>query len=127
MGIASNRYAMLAALLGLVCNSAMSSEGVEPKLQRNADVIRRLEAIEPNHGVLLGEAAVVGDLNETARKYNLDKTGPRARDFTLKMCWAPDRKRALFCGANHGVPHRLNDVWEFDLPSLTWVMLFVTR
>jgi len=36
----------------------------------------------------------------------------------------PDRKRAFFCGANHGSPHRLNDAWEFDLPSHTWVMLF---
>jgi hypothetical protein len=40
------------------------------------------------------------------------------------MVWAPERKRALYCGANHGVPHRLNDVWEFDLPSLSWVMLY---
>jgi hypothetical protein len=40
------------------------------------------------------------------------------------VCWAPDRKRALYCGANHGVPHRLNDVWEFDLPSLSWVLLY---
>ena len=34
------------------------------------------------------------------------------------------RTRALFAGANHGSPHRLNDVWEFDLPSLTWAMLY---
>jgi hypothetical protein len=67
---------------------------------------------------------VIGDFNDTARRFNLHKTGPLARDFTLKMVWAPERKRALFCGANHGVPHRLNDVWEFDLPSLSWVMLY---
>jgi hypothetical protein len=40
------------------------------------------------------------------------------------MVWAPERKRVLYCGANHGVPHRLNDVWEFDLATLTWSMLY---
>lgn len=89
-----------------------------------AEVIAKLASLKPNHGVTLGKAEVVGDFNDTARKYELHKTGPRGRDFTNKMCWAPDRKRALFCGANHAVPHRLNDVWEFDLPTLTWSMLY---
>jgi hypothetical protein len=40
------------------------------------------------------------------------------------MVWAPERRRALYCGANHGSPHRLNDCWEYDLPSNTWVLLF---
>jgi hypothetical protein len=87
-------------------------------------VADKLAALKPNQAVLLGKADVVGEFNDTARKYDLHKTGPKGRDFTLKMCWAPDRKRALFLGANHGVPHRLNDVWEFDLPSLTWSMLY---
>ena len=84
----------------------------------------KLKALEPGHGVLLGKAAVLGSFNETARRFDLHKTGPRGRDFTLKMCWAADRRRALFCGANHAVPHRLNDVWEFDLPSLSWILLY---
>lgn len=96
----------------------------EPRLEPKPAVLDRLAALKPNHAVRLGRADVVGEMNETARKYDLHKTGPRGRDFTLKMCWAPDRRRALFCGANHGVPHRLNDVWEFDLPSLSWVMLY---
>lgn len=98
--------------------------GVGAALSPDADVVAKLEALKPNQAVLLGKAAVVGEFNETARRYNLHKTGPRGRDFTIKMCWAADRKRVLFCGANHGVPHRLNDVWEFDLPSMTWVMLY---
>jgi hypothetical protein len=36
----------------------------------------------------------------------------------------PDRKRAVFYGTNHGAPCRTNDVWEYDLPSNTWVCLF---
>ncbi len=98
--------------------------GLDPKLDPKADVVAALAALEPNHGVRLGPADVVGEFNDTARKYDLHKTGPKGRDFTIKMCWAPDRKRALFCGANHAVPHRLNDVWEFDLKALTWAMLY---
>jgi hypothetical protein len=40
------------------------------------------------------------------------------------MVWMPDRKRAIYYGANHGAPHRTNDVWEYDLPSNTWVCLY---
>lgn len=96
----------------------------EPKLAPKSAVLEKLAALKPNHAVLLGKSDVVGEFNDTARRYDLHRTGPRGRDFTIKVCWAPDRRRALFCGANHGVPHRLNDVWEFDLPSLSWAMLY---
>ena len=78
-------------------------------LRRDPVVLARSHGQLPQ-AVLLGQAKVMGDFNDTARKYNLHKTGPLARDFTLKMVWALERKRALYCGANHGVPHRLNDV-----------------
>lgn len=97
---------------------------VEPVLAPKSEVAKKLAALKPNTAVLLGNADVVGEFNDTAKKYDLHKTGPKGRDFTNKMCWAPDRSRSLFCGANHAVPHRLNDVWEFDLPSLTWAMLY---
>jgi len=88
------------------------------------DVIAKLKALKPNHAVLLGKADVLGEFNDTAKRFNLHKTGPQSRDFTIKMCWAADRERVLFCGANHNVPHRINDVWEFDLGTLTWNMLY---
>ena len=97
---------------------------LEPRLDPKPEVREKLAALKPNRAILLGKADVTGEFNDTAKKYDLHKTGPKGRDFTLKMCWAPDRKRVLYCGANHGVPHRLNDVWEFDLPSLTWAMLY---
>jgi len=90
----------------------------------NEGVQERLRNLKPNQAASLGKAAVVGEFNDVARRYDLHKTGPRGRDFTIKMVWAPERKRALFCGANHGVPHRLNDVWEFDLATLTWSLLY---
>ena len=103
---------------------AVAAEPVTPALKPDAVVLAKLAALKPNQGVALGKAAVDGDFNDTARKFNLHKTGPRGRDYSIKMCWAPDRERALFCGANHAVPHRLNDVWEFDLGALTWAMLY---
>lgn len=112
-------------LLALLALAAVAADApVQPALAPKPDVVAKVAALRPNQAVLLGKADVVGEFNDTARKYNLHKTGPQGRDFTIRMCWAPDRKRALFCGANHAVPHRLNDVWEFDLPSLTWAMLY---
>jgi hypothetical protein len=83
-----------------------------------------IQGLKTNEAVVVGQAKVVGDFNEVARRFNLHRTGPRGRDFTIKMVWAPERRRALFCGANHGVPHRLNDVWEFDLAALAWILLY---
>lgn len=103
---------------------AADAPPVAPALAAKPAVLAALARLEPGHAVRLGKADVVGEFNDTARRYDLHKTGPMGRDFTLRMCWAADRKRALYCGANHGVPHRLNDVWEFDLPSLTWAMLY---
>jgi hypothetical protein len=91
---------------------------VEPVLTINETVLAKIQALKANQAALLGQAQVVGEFNEVARRYNLHKTGPMGRDFTIKMVWAPERRRALFCGANHGVPHRLNDVWEFDLTAV---------
>lgn len=106
------------------CATAVAQEKITPKLAVNEKVTQKLDALKENEAVLLGNAEVRGEFNDVARKYELHKTGPRGRDFTIKMVWAPERKRALFCGANHGVPHRLNDVWEFDLAALSWVMLY---
>lgn len=103
---------------------AIGAEPIQPQLPANKEVLAKLAALKPNEGVLLGKANVVGDFNETAKKWDLHRTGPRGRDFSIKMCYAPERERVLFCGANHGVPHRLNDVWEFDLGALTWAMLY---
>lgn len=121
--------ALAAAGLDLLWVSMVAADPTEggkpdPTLESKPAVTDKLAALKPNHAVLLGKADVVGEFNATARQYDLDKTGPRGRDYSIKMCWAPDRRRALFCGANHGVPHRLNDVWEFDLPSRTWVLLY---
>ena len=103
---------------------ATQQAAVDPPLATNPHVLRALAGLGENQAVRLGEARVVGDLNAVARRFELHRTGPLGRDFSIKMVWAPERRRALFVGANHGRPHRLNDVWEFDLGALTWVALY---
>lgn len=110
--------ALLASLL-FCCTSASATD-----LVPDAEVQRRIRALAPNQAVNLGRARVLGDFNDVARRFELDRTGPRARDYSLKMVWAPERRRALFLGANHGRPHRLNDVWEFDLAAMAWLLLY---
>lgn len=115
---------LLACLLLQLGTAAASPAGVTPALQEDAEVLARLAALQPNQAVSLGTARLVGEFNEVAQRFRLHRTGPRGRDYSIKMVWAPERKRALFAGANHRVPHRLNDVWEFDLGALSWVMLY---
>jgi len=57
---------------------------VEPELATKRDVSDKLRALKPNRAVLLGKADVVGEFNDTAKKYDLHKTGPKGRDFTIK-------------------------------------------
>lgn len=97
---------------------------VEPVLAADPQVTRILASLGDNTAAMLPPIKTTGDFNAVAKSYNMQKTGPVGRDYCNKMVWAPDRKRALFCGGNHGAPHRLNDAWEYDLASNTWVLLF---
>lgn len=125
--------ALLAALLCLPVLAAWSARPaqageapseVEPQLKEDAESAAALSKLGAGESALLPKPRVAGDLNETARKYNLDKNGPGRRNYSIKLVWMADRKRAIYCGANHGSPHRLNDVWEFDLAANTWVCLY---
>lgn len=49
---------------------------------------------------------------------------PQRRDFGNKIAYAPDRGTGMYAGMNHGVPHRINDAWEYHLGSNTWHLLF---
>lgn len=100
------------------------SRRIEPELAPDVAVLKTLNSLNDGESAMLPAFQVTGDLNAEAKRWNLDKNGPGARDYCIKMCWMPDRRRAIFYGANHGAPHRLNDVWEYDLPSNTWVCLY---
>jgi hypothetical protein len=88
------------------------------------EVSRVLASLGPNEGRNLGPIRIAGDFNDTALRFNLHRTGPRSRDYTLKTVWSSARRTSLFTGANHGSPHRLNDVWEFDLSLPGWRLLY---
>ena len=115
------RKLLLAAALLWSVSSLASADSV---LASDPATLAKIKALRPNQAVRLGNAAVVGDFNPVARRFKLHKTGPTRRNYSIKMVWMPERERALYLGANHAVPHRLNDVWEFDLGALTWVMLY---
>jgi hypothetical protein len=117
-----SRRAAVAALMPWPLADAAAQ--AEPAPSLDTPMARRLAAIAPQQVLRLGPARVLGEFNDTARRFELDRTGPRARDFSRKMVWAPERRRALFAGANHGGPHRLNDVWEFDLEAHAWTCLY---
>lgn len=97
---------------------------VEPVLAADPAVTAALAALGDNSSVLLKGPRIYGDVGPIAKPFGHDRRGPGGRDFTIKMAWMPDRQRAFFCGANHGSPHRLNDAWEYDLASNTWVVLY---
>lgn len=122
MGFVVLVLAMATCVAGADDGSIKSNHSA-PVLERN-DVSERLRTLKAGHGLNLGNARVVGEFNDVARDFSLDRTGPRARDFSIKMVWVPERNTALFLGANHGSPHRLNDVWEFDLDAMTWRLLY---
>ncbi|MEX0704548.1 MAG: kelch repeat-containing protein, partial [Planctomycetales bacterium] len=96
----------------------------EPELRPDPEVAAILDRLGANECAALPLFKTAGDLNDEARRHGLDKNGPGMRDYCLKMAWMADRKRAIYYGANHGTPHRLNDVWEYDLPSNTWNCLY---
>ena len=122
------RHATLAVCLCLVSRGLSAGENgeakVTPVLAPDPAVMKIVNSLGEGQGANLPGFKVAGDINAVAKRYGLDKRGPGARDYCIKMAWMPERRRAIFYGANHGVPHRLNDVWEHDLPSNTWYCLY---
>ncbi|MCW8129159.1 MAG: hypothetical protein KIS92_02135 [Planctomycetota bacterium] len=96
---------------------------VLPALAPDPAVLKQLEALGENQSAWLPPVKTAGPINDTLKAFKMDVKGPQPRDYCRKWVWAADRKRALFCGENAGAPHRLNDVWEYDLASNTWVLL----
>lgn len=103
---------------------ASEAAKLKPELKPDPKVMAELNALGENSSLLLPPVNTTGEMNEEVKRFGLDKRGPQPRNYCLKWVWAPDRKRAIFCGGNAGAPHRLDDVWEYDLPSNTWALLW---
>ena len=98
---------------------------VEPVLRPNEQVLETIRRLKPNTWKKLPPVRTAGDLT-WLRKYNYERMrtqGPLGRDYSGKMVWMPDRKRAIYAGGGHNI-RPFNDVWEYDLPSNTWVCLY---
>ncbi len=85
------------------------------------EIVAKINSLKDKTAVDLGRFSI----NPTdAKKYNgTFINGPGRRDYSNKMPYAPDRGTATYCGANHGSPNRLNDVWEYHLGSNTWNLI----
>ncbi|MGQ9663463.1 MAG: hypothetical protein ACUVWX_14180 [Kiritimatiellia bacterium] len=98
-----------------------SAEVSGPLYQDDPEILRILAALEDNTGVYLPPSRFEGaDMDKVE---GFSKRGPNVRDYCNKMVYAPERRTALYCGANHGAPSRLNDVSEYHLGANTWCLL----
>ena len=125
------RGLLTAAAMALLAPATMAAETpavpavpakVEPELAPDKAILARIEALGENEALLLPKPRVVGEFNAEAKTRRMDQRAPGARDFCVKTVWAPDRKRALYCGGSYYNP--INDVWEYDLAANTWALLY---
>ena len=107
------------AVLSLI--AALNSLAQEAVYEDDPEILKIIKELKPGMAKLLPPVKVEsGDF----KSYGVEKRGPGQRDYCNKMAYAPDRRTALYAGGNHGVPHRMNDVWEYHLGSNTWHMLY---
>jgi hypothetical protein len=111
-------YALL-TLAALSMPAAAGSEFLAPDTHApDPTILQQLASLGPRNAVFLPRFQVQpSDANKWHSSF---AKGPGRRDFGNKMVYAADRGTALYCGANHNSPHRLNDVWEFHLAGNTW-------
>lgn len=119
------RYILFLFLLSCILTShpAVADRTVRPELERSTAAKRLIDGLGEREGLTLPAFDVRGPTDGLASFEHFATRGPGVRDFSNKWVWAPDRNRALYCGGNHGVPHKFNDLWEYDLGANTWVML----
>ncbi len=112
---------LLAVLCAWACPVLSGEKDFPQPYKDDSKVIAKLKGVGARTGLMLGKFKV---MPADAGKYHSTlKNGPGVRNFCNKMVYAPDRGAAMYCGANHGVPHLLNDVWEYHLGSNTWHMI----
>ena len=101
--------------------AATGTVEVKPPYQDDPAIVKLLADLGDNAGAYLPPTKSEGKGMELVPGFA--KSGPKVRDYGNKLAYAPDRQTAMYCGANHGVPHRLNDASEYHLGSNTWHLL----
>ena len=119
------RVLFVSLIVSIMSVQLFSQDVIEPKLESNAANVDKIKALKSNEACLLTKPTIIEIMGDFEKGWHYMKEfGPEGRDYSLKMVWMSDRKRAFFCGANHQSPHRFNDAWEYDLASNTWVCLY---
>lgn len=104
---------------------AQDSAGkIKPELPPDQALLAKIAALADNTWLKLPQTKTAGELAwATGDVGDYARSGPTVRDYCNKMVWAPERRRALYCGAGHNI-HPWNDVWEYDLAANTWICLY---
>lgn len=89
----------------------------------DTELLAKIEAMPDNTWLKLPPCKVIGDMGILNKDPDHKRVGPFVRDYCNKMVWAPERKRALYCGGGHNC-NPYNDVWEYDLAANTWICLY---
>ena len=89
-----------------IAKSAEPAAKVEPAIAPDAALLAKIAALPDNTWLRLGPVKVAGDVSWCGKAdwkgtEHLAKVGPTGRDYCNKAVWSPERKRALYCGANH--------------------------
>lgn len=111
---------MLIVLLQLGIAEDLKEDPFNPKSDKA--LLEKIKNLPENTWLKLPKPTVTGEISWLNKRSSLLRDGPRVRDYCNKIVYAPERKRGVYCGAGHNV-HPLNDVWEYDLPSNTWICL----
>lgn len=107
------------ALIVPLAGSALAQAPASQPRQDDPAIVKLLAGLKPGQSLRLPACKVLN----VEPNSNWAKSGPGGRDYCNKMCYALDRQTAMFAGANHGAPSRLNDCWEYHLGSNTWIRL----
>ena len=86
-------------------------------------IISILQALQPGQGIRLPNFTITAPYGGLDAFETFATDGPGIRDYSMKWVYANDRGSALYAGANHGAPHKFDDVWEYFLGANTWVLL----
>ena len=118
---------LVVPILGLLALRVGYSAEAEASPQRpyrdDQEIIGRLKSLGDNSSLRFDGFNVAGDDLDAVSFYR--DHGPRVRDYSTKMVYAPDRRTAMYCGASHNTPV-VNDVWEYHLGSNTWYLLYAS-
>ena len=129
--MAPNLSRQLLTLVGMGCHVLMvcaaapagpSAPAAYP-YQDDPKIVAQLRSLGAGESLRLDAFKTAGEGLDAVGFYR--RHGPRVRDYSTKMVYAPDRRTAMYCGASHNTPV-VNDVWEYHLGSNTWHLLYAS-